>query len=356
VKEDKANGLRKDSSFYHNGYWEVFDFDDSGKETRFRAASGIKSIRRYDDGKHLKEHYRMDEKGDTLKSEQYEWKNGRLVRMTANGVVRNYIYGKTLQDTVRVEPSDEGFNYHRGYNGTAGQIPEEGTPKYKFFARNPYGHIYFDNENNKSLINNLTAKNSVSENSEQLKFLGKRTANLCVEKDSDMFNVYTQCIRYKRNDIPQNAPNNGLYGHSDAKLFLNFECGCTVGGKYQPLFAIETANEKIEIMESVWRYYYEYKDWYERCWADAYLQDTYKHESQHIRNARDFVKFLKTSVKIINSNTKTECDIEAEKEFGVLDVKWDEWYGWEQEHANGKINKYPRSPEPGGTRYELLCS
>jgi len=143
-KEDKARGLRRDSSFYQNGTWEVYEFDDLAKETRFRASWGVRSLRRYDDAGHLNERYMIDGNGDTLISVKYEWKKGRLVRMIADGIVRNYIYGKTLKDTVRVEPSDEGFNYHSGYNGTVGKIPEEGEPRYEIFIRDPYGHVSFE--------------------------------------------------------------------------------------------------------------------------------------------------------------------------------------------------------------------
>jgi hypothetical protein len=50
-KEDKENGLRRDSSFYWDGSWEVFEIfekNDNSKEISLRMSSGTKSMRRYD--------------------------------------------------------------------------------------------------------------------------------------------------------------------------------------------------------------------------------------------------------------------------------------------------------------------
>jgi hypothetical protein len=362
IKEDKRNGLRRDSSFYWDGYWEVFEFDDAANETRFKTSSGIRSLRKYDDKKRLTERYMVDGNGDTLTSEKYEWKNGRLVRMIANGVERKYTYGKTLRDTVYVIPSDEGFNYHSGYNGTAGKMPEEGTPEYEIFARSPYGHVAFgdeEEEEDKSLVAYFASKNSVSENSGQLTILRKATTSGCVVEESGM--PKAQCIRYARNDIQNSAenrligfPRDGnsiLYGHSDFMFSINFKCECNAFGKYQPSFSGNTSNEKIEIYRSVWKYSYEEKYWHEHCWYSNDLQGTYYHEAKHIKNARMVKDNLLKTVLTITYDTKEKCEKYAKEEQSRQEDKWDVWYDLEQIHEN----KNPQSPTKGGSRNGFLC-
>jgi hypothetical protein len=40
-------------------------------------------------------------------------------------------YGKTLRDTIKVIPSDEGLYFHQGYNNSVGKIPNEDEPMYE---------------------------------------------------------------------------------------------------------------------------------------------------------------------------------------------------------------------------------
>jgi len=347
IKEDKARELRRDSSFYWDGYWEVFDFDDLTKETRFRTSSGIRSLRRYDDVGHLKERNMIDSNGDTLTSEQYEWKNGRLIRMTANGVVRNYIYGKTLQDTVHVVPSDEGFNFHSGYNGTVRKMPEEGEPGYKIFIRGPYGHVSFGDEEKEE----LSVSYSASRNFSSLNILTKVTTSECVIEDPAIKKIaQAKCIRYTRNEAQRADINFGfprengrlIYGTSDAKLSLKFSCECNKEGKYQPSFSGKTINEKLEVNRSIWRYVNYYTlDWHEFCFNDSDLQETYNHEAKHIKNAVYMADSIPRLAKKDNFDTKEECEGRGRNDYNRLMDKWDEWHDREWRHINLK----PKSPE-----------
>jgi hypothetical protein len=369
VKEDKRNGLRKDSSFYYNGYWEVFEFDDAARETRFRTSSGISSLSRYDDKERLKEYYRTDE-GDTLESQRYEWKNGRLVRMTANGVVRNYIYGKTLSDTVRVVPSDEGFNYHRGYNGTAGKIPEEGTLDYETFSRSPYGHVAFGeeekNEYEESSPFYFAAKNSAPENSGSLNVLGKTVTQGCISKENYLDDMpEPQCVRFQKNDIPANltrkeaenllkygypcGENSPSYGRSDFKLSLSHTCNCNASGEYQPYFIGKVIKPFIEVYQNSLVYESSRDDWRERCWRRDDLLMTYIHETKHVRNARIFTLSLNSFASKSEMKTKEECEKNAAKDHQTLEKKWNEWYINEQYHVN------PNSPKYTGPRPVDVC-
>jgi hypothetical protein len=310
------------------------------------------------------------EGNDTLESQKYEWENGRLVRMTANGVVRNYFYGKTLRDPVRVEPSDEGFNYHRGYNGTAGKIPEEGTPDYEIFSRDPYGHVHFGEIEKRELPSfSFASKKS----SGSLNVLGKKitpeTAIVtlgCVKEDDDMPEAW--CARLKREamtnfaeDVEQGTyygypgkKDTLDYGHSEVKLDINFECGCNESGKYQPSFTSNITYEEIVIMQSTWRYRpmsgnYSINYWYEQCWMKADLQQTYAHEAKHIRNAWHKVENIISDAREISSNTEAECKRKGNNEVIALRDKWNKWYKDEQNHKN--LN----SPKYSGQRGQYLC-
>jgi hypothetical protein len=360
IKEDKAHGLRRDSSFYYNGYWEVFEFDDVANETKFKASSGIRSLRKYDDREHLKEYYRIDEKGDTLESQRYEWKNGRLIRMTANGVVRNYIYGKTLQDTVRVEPTDDGFNYHRGYNGTVGKIPGEGTPEYEIFARSPYGHVHFvEMEEDEQYNIYFAAKKSV-----QLNILAKAANYGCVEKEDNF--PEARCVKFSKDDALASITRENVswilshgypcgkespvYGRSDFKLSLSQICKCNESGKYQPYFTGGITDPWIEVYLNSWVYESSREDWRERCWRDEDLKQTYKHEMKHISNARFMSAALNSYVLRFEVDTKKECEKNITWERKVLEEKWEEWYGKEQYHRNPSSPKYTGLRNPGVCR------
>jgi hypothetical protein len=286
----------------------------------------------------------IDSNGDILKSEQYEWSNGRLVRMTANGILRNYIYGKTLQDTVYVEPSDEGLNYHSGYNGTVGKIPEEDDPKYWLFAINPYGYVSFEDEE----------KKEHEEDKSTAKILAKSITHACVNEDKTATPMLPKvdCIRYERKDIPSFAPKNGLYGHAEAKLSISFECKCDASGKYRPSFKAKSINEKIEVYQSVWRYNSHANDFNEYCWGPGDLQVTYNHEAKHIKNARYVANSFTNFVKEIFSDTKKECEKEGKLQLEDLIKIWNNWYEQEQEHKND----VPKSPvQKKGVLYEHHC-
>ncbi|MDR0516504.1 MAG: hypothetical protein LBH25_05605 [Fibromonadaceae bacterium] len=363
IKEDKKHGLRKDSSFYHSGYWEVFEFDDAARETRFRTSSGIRSLRKHDDKKRLKEYYRTD-KGDTLESQRYEWKNGRLVRMTANGIVRNYIYGKTLNDTVRVVPSDEGFNYHRGYNGTAGKIPEEGAPDYETFSLNPYGHVAFgEKEEDEELPNAyFVAKTSFG----SLNVLGKVPTQGCISKENYVNNMPEPwCIRFQKEDIPKNLtreeaesflkygyPGSRIgpsYGISYRKLSLNLKCECNDAGKYRSYFAASTYNHSIEVYLNIIRYDSSKELWQDCYWHRDDLLKTYIHETKHVKNSIEAAKNLTKSSLIITFNAREKCEKYIDEEKNILEYKWEEWLEAERSHDN------PNSPKYSGRKVPDVC-
>jgi len=355
VKEDKANGLRKDSSFYSDGSWEVFEINHISNEVSLKISSGAISLRKYDSNDRLIENYLVGEKGDTLISEQYKWKNGRLVKTIFNKIERIYLYGKKSTDTVYVIPSDEELRYsHPGYNKSVGLIPEENVPLYKLFSRNPYNYISFENERE------LIANYFVSENSIQQNVLRKSINNSYAIQENGMPKL--ECIRYEKKDVPNTAENRLigyprelgqiLYGHTDYQLSLKYECQCNALGKYQPLFTSEAISKKIEVYLSVWKYNYPNEYWHELCWDKRDIQNTYNHETQHIKNARQVAKNIAASAIIITYDTKEKCKEYAEEEQKWLTDKWYMWYDLEQEHKN----ENPKSPPKGVPRNGYQCN
>jgi hypothetical protein len=364
IKKDEKRGFRKDSSFYHSWYWEVFEFDDVRKETRFKAASGIKSISKYDDKERLKEYYRIDGKGDTLESHRYEWKNGRLVRMTANGIVRNYIYGKTLRDTVRVIPTDRGFNFHKGYDGTAGKIPEEGTTGYETFSRNPYGHVYFGEAEEGEQSNIYFA---AKEYSSSLNILGKVVTQGCIMKKNYVKDMpEPQCVRFQERDALAEFTNDNArnilrygypsseigpcYGMSYRMLNLDYWCECNGTGKYQPYLAAGTYGESIEVYLNIVRYVSFEERWQECFWHSDYLLKTYTHETKHIENARIKADNLAKGLVPFTYDTREKCENYLKVDKAIVEKKWGEWIRAEQSHDN------PNGPTYSGGRVPNVCN
>jgi hypothetical protein len=148
-----------------------------------------------------------------------------------------------------------------------------------------------------------------------------------------------QCVRF---EIGDPSERNGLFGHSSVELFISYKCECNNFGRYQISFKGKTINEKIEVFQSVWRYNFLTENLSEFCWGKEDLQDTYYHETKHIKNARYKADNIGNFALTITYDTK-------EKEYKIMKAKWDEWYIQEQLHRN------PESPAVKLGRYEYPC-
>jgi len=146
VKEDKANGLRKDSSFYADGSWEVFEMKGEAEVT-LRNSLGIATSSIRDSEGKLQERILKDKDGNLVVNDKYIWKNGLLIKEIGLEGTRVYLYGKNpYEDTVRVIPSDKGHYFHKGYDGSVGMIPKKGEANYEIFLADPYGTGVFENK------------------------------------------------------------------------------------------------------------------------------------------------------------------------------------------------------------------
>jgi len=326
-----------------------------GRCLSLRNYSGTKSWSIYDDRKRLTESYLIDKNGDTLISEQYKWQYDRLIKTIIDGVERVFVYGKTLQDTVKVIPSDEGLKkHHPGYNGTAGKIPDTNDPEYELFVMNPYGSLYFGYEKNEFL-----KTSSAKKKSSDLNILKKIATGGCVNEEIGMPDTY--CLRLEKNDFLDNDRNQeqGRYGYPGNKDTLDygyfyfqphidFEYRCNAFGKYQPYFDGYVKNEFIIIMQSTWKY--NEGKWHERCWASTDLQSTYRHETKHFKNTIAALNRFTKSTPAITYDTIEKCGTQADDDRKVINYKWNEWDKAEREHDN------PESPRYGGSRRDYSCN
>jgi hypothetical protein len=328
IKEDKKHGLRRDSSFYYDGSWKVLEMDETARVVKFTTSLGIKIASSYDRLWHLTNRTMTDKNNDTLASEQYIWKNARLTKITFNGVERNFIYGKTLQDTVKVIPSDEGLYFHSGYNNTAGRIPAEDEPEYSSFAVSPYS-VYGMMANNTSPSQNrifTLFRQTVSEEAKGM------------PSPEYIHPAFWQCTDI--NDICGKER-----GSSITYPYLESKCQDNGCGKYEVSYTIKPAYE-LEYIK-LYQTYIKYdtlnviastsspKEWRRYCVQQDELDLTYRHEVQHIRNGRNWAILLADKhMPKEPFSTKNECNTARQERRRVFDMEWMNWSIMEFWHFN----------------------
>jgi hypothetical protein len=357
-KEDELRKFRRDSSFYWDGSWEVMEIDSLARSVRSRTSLGMKIERLHDQQWRLTNKTMVGKDNDTLVSEQYVWENGRLVKMIENGLERVYIYGKTLQDPVRVVPSDDGFYFHPGYDNSVGMVPDESDPMYRFFALDPYGRVYggYKKEKQKSYSNFVL--------SESLQRRFPNVVSECgIKENEDLYFPGAICIREERRDIPAGhekhayypgSNKNAIYGISTFDLNIAFECKCNSN---DGLFYVSyndnlIVNKSIGVYFSVWKYdLIRKKDWKENCWSKSDMQRTYEHEAQHVHNARITAR-NRFNIHVWDKyKTETECIERSQAKMFVAYIHWLDWAEKEKKHEN----LHPKSPERSWGRSEVPC-
>ena len=138
-KEDTINNWRKDSTVYNDGSWEVFEMKGN-TETSLRNSLGASSLSIRDSKGKLQERKLIGKNGNLIIHNKYVWKNDLLVKVISLEGIRNYYYGKNpYEDTVIVVPSDKGYDFNGGYDGSVGKIPKKGDKYYKNYLADPYG-------------------------------------------------------------------------------------------------------------------------------------------------------------------------------------------------------------------------
>jgi hypothetical protein len=359
IKEDKKHGLRKDSSFYYNGYWEVMERDEIAKTVKSETSLGVKIVSLHDD-KWRVTNKTITDKNDTLVSEQYIWKNGRLIKMIQDGLERIFIYGKTLQDSVKVIPSDEGFYFHQGYNNSVGKIPDEDDPMYIYFALDPYGRAFASE--NKYLSRNFLLKSYPDQENKPLAL--HRTPNITNS-------MYRYANEYPNisvtgyynpidEDIPQNWPRAVYPIDIEVNAFTNgrvafdpdFNSKCVSDGcgKFRMNYDPKIIIKALEILQSVLRYNYTSLKWDRYCRTRNGIQGAYEHEAQHIFNAKGWIQAYSD---MYMSKTLFDSKEQCEKELFMIEtnlyILWLMWKNKEFMHDN------PESPKYSGYKEEVAC-
>jgi hypothetical protein len=342
-KEDKQNELRRDSTHYHDGYWEVIESDNTNRMVKSETVMGVKTITKYSSTWHI-EKFHLTNKGDTVTKEQYFWNNDKLVRMIQNGLERHYIYGKTLQDTVKVIPSDEGLYFHSGYNNSVGKIPDKDDPMYEYYAKDPYGGEY-SSENRKQnrvlkKLNNYQYP-VMEVDIPEPKWINPninlcKKANLMVCPRNDDISGFV-----KFGKLLLSTDNSSM----TTVCVLNTDiCGYKID--YDTYVEING----FQILQSVLIFNPQAKDYDRYCRTKQELQDTYDHERIHILNARKYAEkianaFMPKEIYLL----KKDCEFfkkDAEKN---IFEKFNIWKRKEAEHKN------PESPTPTGRKKGELC-
>ena len=333
IKEDKARGVRRDSSFYWDGGWEVMETDNGARTVRSKTSHGVETTAEYDDTWHINKFYLVN-KTDTVTNEQYFWKNGKLIKTKINGLERIFIYGKTLQDTVKVFPSDEGLYFHRGYNNSVGIIPDEIDPMYKYFARDPYSGIYASNSENTSLLK------------KEVPMLFKDNY---ITTTSSEFSV----IRYNppfTNSLSkyQIYPDGTSNGRFDFGFYFGSECRTDTNGCSYVNYESRIDDKVITLYESF--LVYKNQKWQRYCRSEERINATYNHELKHIDNAENRARWLPRSYMPTRLySTKKECDTERMQGELLTMLHWSIWSRDEYLHENLE------SPQPTPFILERIC-
>jgi hypothetical protein len=352
VSEDKAKGLRKDSSYYSNGSWDVMEKDDSTRTIKSETSQGVKIERKHD------ENWRLTNKiiiknNDTIVSDKYYWENGRLIKTIIAGVERKYIYGKTLQDTVKVIPSDENIEFHPGFNNSVGIMIDESNPMYKYFVLDPYGNVFASYKEGKP---NSYSRKSVSPILR--KSVNPQSECGITEKPGMPSAI---CTRFEETDIPIGYDKDfyypgelfPIYGKSSFGFNLtNFECKCESDGFFHASQnGSLIVDEYIEVYFSAWKYKLLDDYWEERCWSKEGIQETYNHEVIHVENARKvaedrFKKHVQDKYK-----TENECRERSQEKIYLAYIDWLDWQYKEILHDNTD----PPSPQSSWGKQEVQC-
>jgi hypothetical protein len=159
VKNEKAKS-KIDTIVYEDGRWEISERNEELNMFRSLDSRGISMLFLFDSQGRIETDIMLGRNGNIISLRRYIWKDGRLIQTIFDGAVRNFDYGKTPCDTVKVTPSDAvkmklydvPLTYvvaSPGYDNSFGKIPYENDEGYGHFIRSPYT---FSGEGNKEQI------------------------------------------------------------------------------------------------------------------------------------------------------------------------------------------------------------
>jgi hypothetical protein len=314
--------------------------DELAKTVKSETSLGVKTTAEYDVAWRINKYYLIDS-NDTITAEQYIWKNGRLAKMIQNGLERIFIYGKTLQDTVKVIPSDEGLYFHQGYNNSVGKIPDEDDPMYEYFAKDPYGGVYVSNDKNNKL------------------FLSKLSAYQypIVELDvpiPEFVNPSRDNCKLMKCPVDHEKNGGVLFGNlllSEDNTTIWPSCVMDINFcNYRISYSVYVDILVFEILQSTLDYDPFRKKYDRYCRTVRELQDVYNHERKHILNARKYAdEIVNEHIPQKFFNSRNECELFKKGAESIIYEKFRIWKRKEAGHAN------PNSPKQTGIKPGELC-
>jgi len=308
----------------------MLEKDDVARTIRSKTSLGVKTVSYYDNQWRVTSDVMTNKDDDTVAYDQYFWENGRLSKTIFNGVKRVFVYGKTLQDTVKVVPSDEGIYFHHGYNNTVGIIPDEKEPEYVFFAKGPYT-TYLASRGKPMLLKYYEIDKNELDNKYLLPVYENPELKYAIKLDS----IY---------------PNGG---GGETRFQPSINSGCLYKeGCYALEYKPEMVYEAIILYQSHLKYDRNEKKWQRYCRTPEQLITTYRHEMVHIDNARSRLEIYsiktmepKESVKLFS--TKNECESAVRDRKKAFNELWDAWKIREFYHCNGVGNPISKDCEKG---------
>jgi hypothetical protein len=361
IKEDKKNGIRRDSIFYHDGSWEMVETNDAERIIKSKTSFGTKIIRLHDTQWHLTNKTITDKNGDTLTSERYIWQNGRLVKMIQNGLERKFFYGKTLQDTIKVIPSDEGLYFHPGYNNSVGMMPNEKGPAYKYFSMDPYGKVYV--RDNRTLLKYHTVQSIYALILQKQRNKNNPMYRVAIEYPNKKVTKYYNPIieeipvNWGMRDFPtmeeivdgkkRFITTNGRVAFDPDIRSSCISDGC---GKFKITYPSTVIISALEILQSILEYNVYTHDWDRICRTGNSIQRVYEHEAQHIFNAENWLDIYP---EMYFSKRTFDSKEQCERELSIMDkllfVQWLIWKDREFDHDNSN------SPSSSGDMSGVSC-
>jgi hypothetical protein len=338
-KIDEKNRFRKDSSFYYNGYWEVFEMKGE-TEITLRNSLGITTSSIRDREGKLQESNLVDKNGDIIINDKYIWNDDLLAKVISLEGTRVYYYGKNpYEDTVRVIPSDKGYLFHKGYDGTVGMIPKKGDADYESFLASPYGIRSELNDKKESGFNVLTKS-------------GYNFVTVLASEKPDIVYInipWSDTLKSECRTRCLPTDHNGKQYNGRVNLnpiTTEEKCICKDNG-WEISYKISLQKPTIELLqsfivldlESAMRG--EGKKWNRMCLTEREIQDTYNHEVKHLTNAqRKIQKLIEEHIPEDKYKSSEKCKEAIGKAKKIIDFQWGEWLKNEIEHGNDESPTY----------------
>jgi hypothetical protein len=332
---------------YADKSWDVFEIK-GGTEISLTNSLGVKSISIRDSDGKLKERKLIDENKVLIVHNRYIWKNDLLVQEIGLDFTRTFFYGNNpYKDTVKVIPSDKGYYFHKGYDGSVGMIPKKGDANYESYLANPYG-IWFTFH---SMVSDISLKSYV------LMKEGYNTPTLVPGMPIPTYHntPWSDTLKAECQKSGRCLPFSYNGGINLTPRITKAFCVCS-NNKYLLDYEVGMPNSSIQLLQSFISWDMESitqgknKKWMRNCLTKKEIQSTYEHEVKHYRNALNKMKWvIDLYIPRTPFYTHGSCEIGIINATSIIIYYMDKWLEREHEHKN------PESPKNTGVKRGEQC-